>query len=187
MKILVYSKDTIEKLLTNSIYKHRFENSLFISINCWTHYDGQYAERNPIPAEFQDKTCYLWFDDQVNSSVFDNLLKRDKIKEAPKWKNKEYYLFNEKLADKIINFLNANIKETTESIVIHCTAGISRSGAIGIALNDFYNKFLENNPQDWNWFNHSGHEKALDPNPLVKAILYRKLGMSYDGYEKIDE
>lgn len=56
--------------------------------------------------------------------------------------------FTVEQAKKIIHFLNTN-KDRTQFIV-HCAAGISRSGSVGLFINDYfeldYKIFLENNP-----------------------------------------
>lgn len=57
-------------------------------------------------------------------------------------------LFNKEHAEKIINFQKTLGKEI-EYIIIHCTAGVSRSGAIATFLQEIYNDdndwFIKNN------------------------------------------
>lgn len=49
-----------------------------------------------------------------------------------------YTLFNKKLAKKIKDFVDT-YKDNTFHFVIHCTAGISRSGAVGCVLAKYLN------------------------------------------------
>lgn len=57
--------------------------------------------------------------------------------------------FTKEDAKKIIKFLKKNKK--ANFCLIHCAAGISRSGAVGQFVNDFfkedYQKFIKNNPR----------------------------------------
>jgi predicted protein tyrosine phosphatase len=76
----------------------------------------------------------------------------------------KFILFDEQMADEIVNFVHNN--ENKNLFVIHCLMGISRSGAVGEVLSDYfkipYEKFKRDNPQ-------------VIPNCLVKRILQRKL------------
>ncbi len=175
MKILVYSRDRISKSIKNDEIDK--DKTLIISINNFTHQDGQYYEDSPVPDEYN--CLKLCFDDQTDDIISNNqFVKKKGI--SDKWKNKKFKLFSKKDAIDITDFLNKNLKSNIERIIIHCTAGISRSGAVGTVLNDYYNRFLENNKEDWYWFQYKGHEKTLVPNPLVSSILKIHLGMSYD-------
>lgn len=63
----------------------------------------------------------------------------------------ERVLFNKKQAQEVIDFVNIlQKKEEQETLVVHCMAGISRSGAIGTFINDILgldlSTFLRNNP-----------------------------------------
>jgi predicted protein tyrosine phosphatase len=60
-------------------------------------------------------------------------------------------VFSKKDAARIINFLDKVQKDNKDStLVVHCHAGISRSGAVGTFACDYcrlnYNEFLKNNP-----------------------------------------
>jgi protein tyrosine phosphatase len=69
--------------------------------------------------------------------------------------------FDEDLAKKVINFLD-KLPKTVNTIVIHCMAGISRSGGVGEFVSDYFgfdfNKFQKTNPQ-------------VKPNIRVRRIL----------------
>lgn len=63
----------------------------------------------------------------------------------------EAILFNKDHANQIISFLDAAKLDIADSVlVIHCQAGISRSGAVGTFACDYcdldYNKFMKDNP-----------------------------------------
>lgn len=63
----------------------------------------------------------------------------------------EAILFNKSHAKKIINFVRTIYsKEDSYPLIIHCSAGISRSGAVGTFACDYagldYNKFMKMNP-----------------------------------------
>ena len=145
------------------------DKCLFISIN---NYSGAYFEQDekglelsPVPDKYKDNTCILHFDDVVEGCI--------STSHVP------YKVFNKNMAKQIVEFLKKKLNDNIDCIVVHCTAGISRSGAVGTVLNEYYNKFLEDNPEDFHKFEYSGHERLLDPNPTVKRYLRRELGMSY--------
>jgi len=81
----------------------------------------------------------------------------------------EYKLFDEDDARKIIAFIDkANAATANSSLVVHCDAGISRSGAVGTFACDYlgldYMTFKEMN-------------RNIRPNVYVSNILYRIAGM----------
>lgn len=75
----------------------------------------------------------------------------------------EFILFKEDQAVKIIQFC-VNNKDRRE-LLVHCTGGISRSGAVGLFINDIwgedsYQNFMKLNPR-------------IYPNIYVKCVLQR--------------
>jgi predicted protein tyrosine phosphatase len=58
-------------------------------------------------------------------------------------------------------------------IIVHCTAGISRSGAIGACLNEYYNKklFRDEAAHQAFWVNHP----YIKPNLHVMKLLWKRL------------
>lgn len=192
MIIKVLSRNTVKALLEKDKSNEQIEKleylhpyiqdidpakCLFISINNyasapdfdWPIDPKTHLELPPIPKEYLDRSLVLHFDDVVEGCINPNKV--------------PYKIFNGKMADSIVNFLKHNLTQDITHIVAHCTAGISRSGAVGTVLNDYYNKFLEDNPEHWHKFQYSGHPKMLDPNPTVSRYLRRKLGMSYNDSE----
>lgn len=76
--------------------------------------------------------------------------------------------FTIKQAEELIGFINDNIDKS--NCIVHCSAGISRSGAVGTFINDFMGQnhfdFMRNNPM-------------VKPNPHVKRTL---MGVVRDKY-----
>ncbi len=60
--------------------------------------------------------------------------------------------------------------------IVHCTAGISRSGAIGEVLNHYFNRYLAEDTPAFEQFCHDNPD--IDPNPHVRQMLWNKLGLS---------
>lgn len=77
---------------------------------------------------------------------------------------KDVILMSENDVKKIINFLKS--KDLSKPLIVHCTAGISRSGAIGIVLNEVYNK---NNKSDFDYFNIVN--KKIRPNKYILELM----------------
>jgi len=74
-------------------------------------------------------------------------------------------------ARRIMNFvLN---QSPDKPILIHCTAGISRSGAVGEVLNDYLNRHLLKHEADDQRFIRE-HPHIL-PNPLVRRLLLAEI------------
>jgi len=117
---------------------HEPRNKIFI---------GGYAEAWPIIIEDAPNVLNLWFNDaeEYNPAT-------------------ETVLFDEDMADSVVRFVEAN--KDAKAWVLHCTAGISRSGAVGGFIADYlgiyYKDFKIDNPQ-------------VQPNALVKKLLTRRL------------
>lgn len=70
-------------------------------------------------------------------------------------------MFTEEMADTIVEFIMKN--QDKKNCIVHCTAGVSRSGAVGEFVNDIfkykpYQEFKRDN-------------KNITPNVLVKKLL----------------
>ncbi|MBR3776943.1 MAG: dual specificity protein phosphatase family protein [Kiritimatiellae bacterium] len=74
-------------------------------------------------------------------------------------------LFSYEIADQIMRFVD----DGKMPIIIHCTAGISRSGAIGSVLNRYYNSILANNKEDYDAFFLLNSKIMPNPN-IVRAF-----------------
>lgn len=85
-------------------------------------------------------------------------------------KAKSLVLFNDEHANNIIQLIDLAQEDTIDSVlVVHCAAGISRSGAVATFACDYcrldYAEFLKNNP-------------CLYPNQFVLRTLHRIAGMT---------
>ncbi len=78
-----------------------------------------------------------------------------------------YAYFNHMLAKEILRFVD----EGEMPLLVHCTAGISRSGAVGEVLNWYFNRCLKNNQDDYNDF--IRNNRQIIPNHIVKKILLK--------------
>lgn len=58
-------------------------------------------------------------------------------------------------------------------IIVHCTAGVSRSGAIGASLNEYYNKKCSLNESDHDAF--WNRHRTISPNLHVMKLLWKRL------------
>ena len=83
---------------------------------------------------------------------------------------KEYTQFTEADAKAILDF----ICDDSMPVIVHCSAGIARSGAVGEALDSYYNCFLKANDEDHQCFLRH-YQQRLRPNSLVKRLLMREI------------
>ena len=58
-------------------------------------------------------------------------------------------------------------------IIVHCTAGVNHSGAVGRALNWYFNRFLADNEADYREF--GLRHPDLEPNAHVRKLLLEEL------------
>lgn len=98
----------------------------------------------------------------------------DIIKTASKHEANKVILFNEQHAKQIIEFVNKINKQQDHVLVVHCNAGISRSGAVGL----FVCRYLH---LDEKMFR--AYHPDIQPNFYIYNILYTVSGMKGD-YEK---
>lgn len=182
MKIEVISRDSMKKFfkrvedaekLSESIDPFKLDEIAIISINSYsgcpylddlTRMGVKLTERDlepsPVPEKYHDRTLILHFDDACPSEV--------------KASGIEWKLFSEEQAKAIKVFAEKAFREN-KRLIVHCTAGISRSGAVGSVLNNYFNKVTENNPDDYEWFWTCGCERQISPNPYVTSILTKVL------------
>ena len=78
-------------------------------------------------------------------------------------------LFNEDMAHAIMRFVD----DGKISLLVHCTAGISRSGAVGEVLNWYFNRYLESNTADDEDF--VQNNRQILPNTIVRRIMLEVL------------
>lgn len=58
-------------------------------------------------------------------------------------------------------------------LLVHCTVGISRSGAVGEVLNWYFNRYLKRNSTDYDDF--VKNNRQIMPNTLVRKIMLKGL------------
>ena len=91
-------------------------------------------------------------------------------------------LFDAELAAEIVRFIRKI--DPGRLLFVNCGAGISRSGAVGEVLNDYFNKFLERNALDDEYFRRLNPQ--IQGNPLVRRILREALfDRDFDGQARI--
>lgn len=157
MKITVLSRGQVKRLHKKDAKFHK--SHWFISIFS-SEIENQKNSYSPLPDG--SNILKLKFDD-VTEKDFD------------------YYIhFNKDMAKRVINFIK-NIKDDgTMDFIVHCDAGVSRSGAIGYMLNEYFNKFLKRNQEDIDFFNTINAH--IMPNPEVTRILKQEMfGNDYSG------
>ena len=130
MKISVLSKETFTKGRALNAFHLYSSNFAFISIFSTDDYDHHGIK---------------------NSANFLNLVFDDlSLEECEKYNYDKSRLFNEMHANLIIDFIENNLDKL--ELIIHCSAGISRSGAVAEFINDYYVKenyfyFKKRNPK----------------------------------------
>ena len=141
MKIYVCSKKDMRAQWAVSPEWFKDPNKFFITIAGMA--DGEYA--------------YPFVGSHVLRLMFDDITREED----------GLILFNEEMAKKIHVFADTI---TGNVLYVNCAAGISRSGAVGYCLNEYFN---ENNPEDYNAFKKENAQ--IQPNPTVKRILMDEL------------
>lgn len=138
-------------------------NTAYISIICTEECRKYYLE---------DETAH-WFKNE-HPNVLN--LDFDDITEDRMYKGHLFKAMSEEQADKCIEFIENNMGKNFD---IHCTAGISRSGAICQFIFDFYNKDNVYPKSDFEYFN-----RHIRPNnhvlTLLKRAYYKKHGLFVD-------
>lgn len=116
-----------------------------------------YNDTESIIEDIPGKSITLFFDDIGPD--------RENAPECIRDIYDELTLFNEDHARNIIEFQKTIDENTITSIIVHCTAGISRSGAVSQFLQDIYHK----NDKDNEIFNRNN--RHIVPNKHVYKTL----------------
>ena len=91
---------------------------------------------------------------------FDDITKREE----------NLILFTDEMADRIIRFADFLIVNfPTRQLIVHCDAGVSRSGAVGSFLNDYINTKMEMETDKMEFWKE--HRNLILPNAWVEARL----------------
>jgi len=149
MKVFITSKTAFDDLMkrkgiTNeNVESHK--KTFFISINdsCGT-----------------DEIPYFENKENVKVLFFDDV---EKDLEVPIIGTKEVLVakaFTSVQAKELLEFIESH--KDKESCIVHCAAGISRSGAVGTFVNDFYGG---------DWFEFKKQNPYIHPNGLVLRLL----------------
>ena len=77
--------------------------------------------------------------------------------------------FNESDAKAILDF----VCDDSLPVIVHCTAGIARSGAVGEVLDLYYNCWKTQNKEDHEYFLRKNPQ--VMPNTSVRRLLMREL------------
>jgi len=75
--------------------------------------------------------------------------------------------FDRDMAARIMNFVG----DGETPLFVHCSAGVSRSGAVGEMLNWYFNRYLKDNAEDFDDF--IRNNRQIVPNPLVRKTMLR--------------
>lgn len=167
MIIRVFSHENFDVMcLKNNLNDDTVEinkNTAYISIICTEECRKYYLE---------DDTGH-WFKKE-HSNVLN--LDFDDITEDRMYKGHLFKAMNEEQGDKCIEFIENNKNKNFE---IHCTAGISRSGAVAQFIFEFYNQDKVYSESDFEYFN-----RHIRPNnhvlTLLKRAYYKKYGLFVD-------
>jgi predicted protein tyrosine phosphatase len=154
MKILIKSRNFVERLL--EIDPSFILGSYFISI-------FSSGDDSPFPNRFN--VLKLNFDDVSNIP--------DECHPDKPFNHHTDILFTKQHAKEIHNFLNAIGEKNERKLYIHCDNGIRRSGAIGVVLNEYFNKNGHKNQNDLVFFNFFNNH--ISPNPYVERIMRKEL------------
>ena len=154
MKIKVLPRIFFEKVKGTSTEAELLANSKIISINSSWGFD----DAPPFSESFlkHPHLLTLNFDDVCNEP------------ETPEDLGNAI-LFNEDMAHAIMRFVD----DGKFPLLVHCTAGISRSGAVGEVLNWYFNRYLENNTADDEDF--VENNRQILPNTIVRRIMLEVL------------
>lgn len=151
MKIIVISQTKAKKFNYKSAEERTGNN--FITIRDHT------VNHPVLHFHNQPNVLALQFDD-VEDTDDPELLKRF-----------NYVLFNEDMAKEIHRFIDNMDK--SKPLYVNCVAGVSRSGGVGIVLNEYFNKYLENN--EWDYEGFFIQNRQIIPNATVSRILKYEL------------
>ena len=152
MQIFVKARSFFEVRQGTKRERKLFRDNRIISINSVSFP----SEEPPFSEEFLDaeNLLILYFDDV--DAGFPNAMTAEQARE-------------------IVDFVRL---EDSRPIIVHCTAGISRSGAVGEVLNWYFNCYLEDNRADY-W----GNERIncdIVPNAHVRRLLLAELQRNHE-------
>lgn len=98
---------------------------------------------------------------------FDDITERE-LQQYPE----RYKLFSENDARRIKDFTDSRL-DPEKKLIVHCDAGISRSGAVGLCLNDYLNNYIESHYRHLAAFLRDN--PYIVPNPYISRVLNKVL------------
>ena len=154
MKIRVLPRAFFEKIRGTPDEIELLDNSKIISINSSWGWDSE----PPFSPALRGHAhlLVLNFDDIANEPETPEDLGRA-------------VMFSPKMAERIMRFVD----DGGMPLLVHCAAGISRSGAVGEVLNWYFNRYLTDHKTDYNDF--IQNNRQILPNPLVRKIMMKVL------------
>lgn len=169
MKIIILSQDNFNTIMEKSGMSDKTvdskTNAMFISINdCPIN-----GEQQMIPYFKSNHTnvLTLYFDD-VTEDIID-----------PKYGDIKTGVFakamTEEQGQQIVDFVSKINPDIIEYVFVHCAAGISRSGAVGTFIKDYF-------PNHVNKDEFKNTNKYIHPNPHILRILHNLT--IYKDYQK---
>ena len=155
MQIYVHARSFFEARQGTKRERELFRDNRIISINSVSHP----AEVPPFSEEFldADNLLILYFDDVEEG--FPNAMTPEQAKQ-------------------IVDFIRI---EDDHPIIVHCTAGISRSGAVGEVLNWYFNRF---EADDSAYRKFEIMHPDIVPNAHVHRLLLAELQRNYEKLRK---
>lgn len=161
-KIVISSRKEMEEFLRNKL-----------------EWNGNILKKAPLPktaiisiCSEADNTLMKGTEcDDILTLIFEDWTEEDRKKLPP-----DRILFDEDMARQVISFLDRIKNKEIKTLYIHCDAGVSRSGAVGI----FACRYLGMDEKEFRKYN------FINPNTLVYDLLYKVSGLRSD-YKKFWE
>ena len=154
MKIDVLSRTYFEERIGSNEITQLLETHKVISIQSSSGWDSEppFAKEH---CESKNLLC-LVFDDYFG--IPDDPVELSRVA-----------LFTPELAERIMRFVD----DGSMPVVVHCTQGVSRSGAVGYVLDRWFNRTISQNETDHEYFEE--HNQLIMPNPNVTDVFLRFL------------
>jgi predicted protein tyrosine phosphatase len=155
MKVYVFSQEEFNNIMRqngidNSNVEERTE-VFYISINYEEDDKPYFTDKENVKVMFFDDV-----DQEYNAPVMS--INENRVAKA----------FTRKQAKELFDFINKH--KDKEVCIVHCTAGISRSGAVGQFINDY-------TASDKQWFKQQN--RHIIPNNLVLRLLQEQAATTY--------
>jgi predicted protein tyrosine phosphatase len=106
----------------------------------------------------------LKFDD-VETNQYEPVLVNRNGKLVVQQGRLKYSAMTKEQGQKIVDFVKTIDPEQVKVIIVHCAAGVSRSGAVGTFLSEYFADYVDN----MEFHNTNPH---IQPNPTVLRILH---------------